>query len=89
MNWFQRLWATPKFHAAVSVIAGIAGAVFPQYALIAATVSGMAGTNAAVLPHPAVPLIPPAGSLHGDDYARLAQTVVDAVKSVQSPAPRQ
>jgi len=100
MNFFQRLWSTPKFHAAVSVASGLAAAVFPQYGLILATVSALAGSNAAILPHPAAPLVPPAaapapaaplvpvsGSMHSDDYARAILAVADAYKAAQAAPP--
>jgi len=67
MNWFQRLWATPKFHAGLTVLGTIATAIAPPpWNLVAMTIAGYAGTNAAVLPHQNV--TPLGGSMHANDY---------------------
>ena len=102
MNWFQRLYATPKAHAALGVISTVvAASVPPQYQAIASVFAGMFAANAAVLPHPAdptpavavpapVPVAVPApvpGSLHAQDWAALIAAAIQAAQKPADPAP--
>lgn len=90
MNWFQRIWSTPKFHAALSVAATIATALVPpQYQLVAGALAGLLGTNAAILPHPEpMPVLTQGGSLHAQDYAAIVSAVAGAVKAQADPPPK-
>jgi hypothetical protein len=72
MNWFQRLWSTPKAHAAATVVATVATAIVPpQYQLVAGALAALFGLNAAILPHPDIMPLPATGSLHGKDYVNV------------------
>lgn len=84
MNWFQRLWATPKFHAVLTVLGTIAAAIAPPpWNMVAMTIGGLSGANAAILPHqdvtPVGTALPPGavvvtapvpatGTMHAQDY---------------------
>ena len=88
MNWFQRLFSTPKFHAAISVVSTIAAALVPpQFQAIAMTLAGLFATNAAVLPHPVDPPAPvvlppqlPGASYHSPQYMALAVALINALQ---------
>lgn len=50
MNWFQKLINNPNVHIGIGATAGVAAAVFPQYAAIAGAIAGIFGATGIALP---------------------------------------